>query len=151
MGHRERNFNEENMRTFILTLVFLFSCSLCFGAIVDVGGYYSPVTKTYSVPGTASGTIVWTPALGKKIVLMGLIAGTKTQDVKSNTSIEFGTDYNVVTSSGTPIIPPICVASGITVISSASPIWESAADGTIYMTVRDGSITPSITLWGYEK
>ena len=130
------------MKTFIILLVILFSCSSVFAAIDSLGGFaWVPVTKTYTTTGTSSGAIVWTPASGNKIVLLGaVISGSakNTSELETNFTAAFG---------GTDILPPI-ISTGPIVIASGVPIWQGTADQKIHFTtVSPGS---AVTLWGYE-
>ena len=135
------------MKIFILTLVLLFSCSLAFAGFVEVGGFYTPVTKSFSGADQASGTIVWQPASGKRIVLMG-IAETCLGDASSTARLGTGIDSS---GNGTfiDVIPMVNIASGPIIITSGVPIWEGAVDGTLAVTTNQ-SFTATLTLWGYE-
>ena len=134
----------------LLTLLLVLSCSLCYGAINDMGGYaWTPITKTYSTSGTASGAIVWTPSSGKKIVLLGVFMSGKSG--MANNEFQFETGFNhtsTVLADGTDIIPPF-TSSGPTVIGTGVPIWKGSADAEISFTSSKTCI-PAITLWGYE-
>ena len=144
------------MKTFILTLVLLFLCSPVFAGYVEVGGYYTPITKIASGVvvqqniGNVSGLVVWTPASGRKIVLMGIFTCPNTHQSGSDI-ITFETDWSSRFLTGTPITPPYLLVSGPIVIGNGVPIWEGAVDGTISVKVENNRWIPSILLWGYEK
>ena len=126
--------------------------SKAYAGIESIGGYaWTPVTKTYSTEGIASGTVVWRPASGNKIVLMGAIFSNKT-GVTANTTLELETGW-VATGptggNGTDVIPPMNIASGPIVIGTGVPIWKGETDATLTITTNE-ELTPAITLWGYE-
>ena len=141
------------MRKIFLVLI-LISCfaSLAYAGIESIGGYaWTPITKTYSTEGTASGMVVWRPASGNKIVLMGAMIWSK-NGVPSNTTIELETGWvasGPTGGNGTDIIPPMNITSGPVVIGTGCPIWKGDADATLTITTNN-SFTPAITLWGYE-
>lgn len=139
------------MKTLILLLVLLFSCSLAYAGYVEIGGFYPPVTKTYSGTDQASGTIVWAPASGKKIVLMGML-GSFAGPVRNTTTGSLGTGIDATTGFGTfvEVIPFVNIASGPIVITSGVPIWQGATNGTLSATTS-GRVTAGVVLWGYEK
>ena len=83
-------------------------------------------------------TIVWTPASGKKIVLMGM---------KFNSD----TATTLLVESGSSVVIPIteCTASGQVVYQTSTPIWTGADDATLTYTVGTAG-RHSILLQGYE-
>jgi len=133
------------MKTFIVLLVLLLSCSLAYAEYSTLAGVsWTPITKTYSTVGIASGAVVWTPVSGGKINLLGVfMAG-----IPRNARVSLRTG-NVAFDGGTDIIPATEVVSGPIVISSSVPIWRGAVDGNISIT-SNNSISPSVVLWGYE-
>jgi len=139
------------MKTFILTLILLFSCSLAYAAYTNIGGYYRPTTKTYSETAQqASGTLVWQPASGKRIVLMGLIASFA-GGVDAETTAAIGTGIDS-TGSGlfVDVVPMYGLASGPVIIASGVPIWEGLVDQSLFANsskIVDGGLV----LWGYEN
>ena len=135
----------------LLLVLFLAITMPCFAGDVSVGGFYTPTTKVYSGTDQASGTIVWAPASGKKIVLFGLVVSVS-GGVDNSTTASLGTGINKDTGLGqfVDVIPMVCIASGPIVIASGVPIWEGTTDGTLAVTTSK-SITAALTLWGYEK
>lgn len=107
---------------------------------IDQTGFpFDPITKTdTAVTGAETDEVVWTPASGKKIVLMGVKFNSDTA-----TSL-------LVESSTTAVIPTTeCTASGQIVINSSVPIWKGTDDATLtYTTGTSGR--HSILLYGYE-
>jgi len=136
------------MKILILLLVLLFSCSVAFAGYVEVGGFYTPTTKTYSGTAQASGTIVWAPATGKKIVLMGLIGSFSNAFA---TEAQLGTGIKS-DGSGTfvDVISMLCLASGPIVVTSGVPIWQGATNGTLAVNTNR-AVKGTFTIWGYEK
>ena len=104
---------------------------------VTIGG--TPITKTANYSAAQTDAIVWTPATGKKIILMGVLLSTDTE-----MTIE-------VESSNTDIIPPCYfAATGGAVVSGGSPLWKGAANATLTITSSEAG-NHSIMLWGYEE
>ena len=138
------------MKILILLLVLLFSCSLVYADYATLSGVsWTPVTKTYSTAGTASGAIVWTPASGAKINLLGVyLYGQKAGNL-TTMSLKTGTVY---LTGGTDIIPATLIASGPTVINSSVPIWRGSTDANLSITTSTAPVlVPSVVLWGYES
>lgn len=129
------------LKILILGLILLTANPL-FAAINDIGGFaFKGVTKTDSntTNKVETDTVVWTPASGSSIVLMGIKFNS---DTATALLVEQGT---------TAVIPTTeCTASGQIVISSFTPIWEGTANQTLTYTVVKSS-RHSILLWGYEK
>ena len=123
----------------LLVVPFLLAASY------DQGGFsFVPKNKnhtggTLTVPTTETDQTVWTPASGKKIVLMGL-------KFNSNSATQF-----LVETGSTAVIPTTdCTASGIMVITSSTPLWEGEADEALTYTTTNSSMH-SVLMWGYEK
>jgi len=101
----------------------------------------TPQTKTRTnLSGVNTDTVLWTPASGKKIVLMGV---SYWADAISRFYVKSGSTM-VIPTSGNDI------ASGIVVISGAYPIWKGAADATLTYTTPISN-EHTILLWGYEE
>lgn len=141
------------MKKIILVLILICWTSLAYAGIDSIGGYaWTPVTKTYSTEGTTSGVVVWRPASGHKIVLMGAMI-SYSGVLSPNPSVEIETAYDSTFKFGTDVIPPVDVTSGPVVIGTGSPIWKGGADATLTISIggiQGGSMIPAITLWGYE-
>lgn len=132
------------MKTLIVLLILLFSCSLVFADFATLAGVsWTPVTKTYSTSGSVSGATVWTPATGKRIVLLGACISSENQLAK------IGLETNYTSGPGGTDIIPDFTSTGPVVISSSIPIWEGGVNESIYLT-RSKACVPSIVLWGYE-
>lgn len=130
------------MKKFILSSVLVLCLiTLAYaGNVTHTGFDLSIKTKTDTgTNGTETDTVVWTPASGARIVLMGYQFNSDTATILL---VESGT---------TAVIPKThCTASGIRVMNSSTPIWEGAADATLTYTV-DTAGDHSILMWGYEK
>ena len=104
---------------------------------VRVGGIPRRRTGNYSTAQTD--TVIWTPATGKTIVLMGAVFSTDTA-----MSVSLSSDANY-------IIPPLYFSlNGGANISGISPIWKGAIDSTLTITSSDNG-NHSVMLWGYEE
>ncbi len=118
--------------------------SVVSAAPVTQGGFeYTPVTKTdeeITISGTETDTVVWVPAAGNKIILMGVAYWS---DVQGTFFVESGST-KVIPTSG------ICSTSGITVIGNGTPIWKGSADATLTYTTTINGIH-SILMWGFES
>jgi hypothetical protein len=107
---------------------------------VQQAGYaYTPVTQQYTkCSGTSTSAVVWDPAPGAKIVLMGGI-------FNSDTATRFA--LHTTSAQTSPYIN--ASASGIVAIGSGSPIWKGAVDEDLKLTtITAGSHV--LYLWGYE-
>lgn len=129
------------MRKILLSIMFLIMFApLLYGTQVDVSGWsFTPETKTDTgINVTETDTVVWTPASGNRIVLMGVKFNS---DTATNLLIE---------SSSTAVVPATeCTASGQVVIQGSTPLWQGTADATLTYTVGTKG-THSIMMWGYE-
>lgn len=131
------------MKKLGFVIMFLLVTSLCFAAIVNDGGVaYTPVTKTHTGGSTLqiieTDRVVWTPASGQKIVLLGV---KYSSDLATTLLIENGS---------TAIVPVTeCTASGQIVVGNGTPIWKGGADETLTYTTNAVS-RHSILMWGYE-
>ena len=134
-------------KKFILFLILMMFVPFVYATQVDSSGFsFIPVTKTSTVTtGNSTDTVVWTPASGSAIVLMGM-------------KFSSATAGTILVESGTTAVIPTAeyTASGLMVVSSYTPIWQGAEDETLtYTTVKSGvagsSGRHSILLWGYEK
>ena len=146
----------------LLLVMFLSITSFCFAGIIEIGGgqaslggyAFTPITKTYSVKGTdtVSGQVVWTPASGKKIVLLGA-------SFSSASAAEFVLESNGATYSAATVSSVIptsnCTTSGLINIGNGNPIWKGETNKSLYLGTRSGvakgvSNPHSILLYGYE-
>jgi len=137
------------MRRNLFLILFVAVCfPLLIGASTRVyqeGYTFTTLTKTdtnaddaYTAT-TETDTVVWTPASGKKIYLMGM---------KFNSD----TATTLLVESGSTAVVPFteCTASGQVVIQSSVPIWVGDADATLtYTTGTKGR--HSIMMWGFES
>ena len=135
-------------------MLFLFlSANLCYATIVTLGGGeaklggydFTPVTHTDTNASDANtqtaetDTVVWTPASGRKITLLGV-----------NFTSETATTLLVETGS-TAVIPITeCTASGQIVIGNGNPIWRGSANETLTYTTGSAG-RHSILMYGYEN
>ena len=134
------------MKKIVFLLIFLIIfVPLLYGAQVDISGW-SLMTKTKtdtnandaSTMSAETDTVVWTPASGNKIILMGIKFNSETATTL------------LIESGSTAVIPLTeCTASGQIVIQSSVPIWQGADDATLTYTVETKG-RHSILLWGYE-
>lgn len=100
---------------------------------------WTPVHKAANYAAAQTDAVVWTPATGKQIVLLGVLLTT---DTAMTIQIE---------SSDVDVIPPCYfAANGGAVISGGGPIWEGAANATLTIT-SSAAGNHSVLLWGYEK
>ena len=160
------------IKRFLLTiLISLFMVSACYATIIEIGGgkvdssgySYTPVSHAYEVVpthdgvNTITGQVVWTPASGKSIVLMGVMFSAED---KTAFTVEADVVEDSVTSGvfeATTVIPDsYCTASGIVVIGNGTPIWKGSADSALYFGAVEGGYEVetnafSILLWGYEE
>jgi len=140
------------MKKLILSALFimgLISFAYAYGidsqTNIDTTGFpFTPVTKTdtnaddvrpYSAE---TDTVVWTPAAGKKIVLMGIVL---TSETATAARIE----------TGSTLVGPAfeVTASGLVVVQSSYPIWIGTDDATLTYTIESKG-RHSILLNGYE-
>ena len=147
------------MKKLILVICLLLIAMPCYATIVEVGGgtittvssitsgsidssgfSYTPVTKTDTATiGAETDHALWTPASGKKIVLMGVKFSA---DTATTLLVETGT---------TPVIPTAqYTASGILTIEPSTPIWQGAINEALTYTTGTAS-SHSILVYGYEK
>jgi hypothetical protein len=107
---------------------------------VDLAGHgWTPVRKTGNYNAAQTDTVIWAPAAGKAIVLLGVLLST---DTAMSMQLE---------SSNVDVIPPCYfAANGGAVISGGGPVWEGAADATLDLT-SSAAGNHSVLLWGYEK
>ena len=130
------------MKKLFLTLILIICfVSTAFGAIDSHGGFaFITKTKTDSdIVGTETDTIVWTPASGMRITLLGVKFSS---DTATTLLVETGSTAVIPTSE--------CTASGQVVIGNGVPIWQGAANETLTYTT-DIAGRHSILLWGYES
>ena len=140
----------------VVVLVLCFAQTAFAGNVSQAGFTYTPVTKTYSTTakGTISGRLVWEPANGKHIVLMGVMASTaNTALFDLETDIALDGSGNV--RSATKVVPTTHLASsGIMVIGNGTPIWQGTDSGDkLYygsQQVTGCYRGHSVLLWGYE-
>ena len=133
------------MKKLLVILLMLLIATPLLAAPVQLGGYsMTPVTKTdtnaddANTNTTETDTVVWTPASGQKIVLMGVVF---TSAVATTLRVETGS---------TLINPPFeCTASGLVVVNSGFPIWQGEDDATLTYTVEKAG-RHSILMYGYE-
>ena len=140
------------MKTFIVLLVLLFSCSLVYADYATLAGVsWTPVTKAFSGTDKASGTIVWAPKRGSRIALLGMM-GTFSGPVTNTTTGVLVKGINATTGLGksVDVIPFVNIASGPIIITSSVPIWQGEVDETLAATTS-GRVTAAIVLWGYEN
>ena len=90
---------------------------------------------------TETDTVVWTPASGNSIVLMGV---SYFSDTKGTFLVESGSTVVIPTTG-------IDTQSGTVVIVSAYPIWKGSADETLTYTTDTTSSVHSILMWGFEE
>lgn len=102
-------------------------------------GVTSSGTKSGNYATAQTDTAIWTPATGKKIVLVGVVFST---DTAMNIKIEKGT---------TSIIPPMYMAAngGAVISGGDAPIWVGAKDEVLTIT-SSTSGNHSVLLYGYE-
>ncbi len=133
------------MKILLIALLVLGLCFPVFAATVNQGGFaFTPVGHTdtnsndANTETTETDTVVWAPASGRKIVLMGLAF---TSAVATTLQIE----------TGTTVIGPLAevTASGLFVVTSSTPIWQGDEDATLTYTVGSPG-RHSIMFWGYE-
>ncbi len=133
------------MKKLFLVLLMLLIATPLFAAADIFSGYsMTPVTKTDSNASdtltntSETDTVVWTPASGQKIVLMGV---RFTSDTATTLLVETGS---------TAVIPVSeCGASGLVVVGTGFPIWQGTDDATLTYTVGTAG-RHSILMYGYE-
>lgn len=107
--------------------------------VQDAGAYYTPITKTNTFFAVQNDTVVWTPAAGKRIHLLGA---------------EFSTSADMdiqLESNNVDVIPPLYfIANGGANITGPGEIWRGGWDDTLAVT-SSASGNWSIKLWGYEN
>lgn len=120
-------------------------------AAVD-GSPYTLVNKTLQPGGAQTGTAIWTPAGGKRIVVLSYdltISGTAATDATlwfgagGDTTWTLSTDYAVFHGTFAPsaTFPP-----GI----SRSGLWISDAADRVLRLTAGGANTYYVSVWGYE-
>ncbi len=134
------------MKIKILVVLFvLLMVTPLFAAPQTFGGYSMDIeTKTdtnaddINTQTAETDTVVWTPASGQKIVLMGVAF---TSDTATTLRIE----------TGTTLVGPMaeCTASGLVTIGSGFPIWQGTDDATLTYTTGTAG-RHSILMYGYE-
>lgn len=100
---------------------------------------YLTVLKTDNQAAAQTDKVVWTPASGYRIVLLGVVIST---NAANNVELE---------SSDVDVIPPIYLAAngGAVVAVGGRPIWIGAVDATLAYT-SSAATNVSVALIGYE-
>ena len=100
---------------------------------------YTPINKPSTYTTAQTDTLVWMPAAGKRIVLLGVLLTT---DTAMNIRIKTG---------AVDVIPPcFFAANGGAVISGQGVIWKGEVDATLTIT-SSAAGNHSVLLWGYEE
>ena len=96
-------------------------------------------SKTGNYSTAQTDTAIWTPATGKKIVLVGIVFST---DTAMNIMVENGS---------TSIIPPMYMAAngGAVISGGDAPIWVGDTDAVLTIT-SSATGNHSVLLYGYE-
>lgn len=114
------------------------------GNVVQGGFSYTPVTNTFTTDTTGkdralTDEVIWTPASGNRIILMGV-----------SYSAGGGASF-LVEQGSTAVIPKSHLStSGTVVIGNGTPIWKGGADEALSLTTTN-ILTHSITMWGFES
>ena len=101
------------------------------------------VTQTKTATGTsASATVLWTPASGKRIMLQGCIFGF---EGPGRVQLDEG-------DSGDDVIPSVGVATQGTIVVDANGglLWVGDVNETLTWTTSQSATQRSIMCWGYE-
>lgn len=101
---------------------------------------YTTVTKKYNTTDAQTDAAAWTPATGKRIILMGL---SLSADATETLFFEVTT---------TTVIPTQYLSAGVPDVISGGgrPVWEGAVDEALTYTTSTSANT-SVYLWGYEN
>lgn len=101
---------------------------------------YTTVTKNANTTDANTDAVIWTPASGKRIILMGAAFSAD------------ATDTLFMEVSTTTIIPVQYLGANVPDVLSGGgrPIWEGATDQALTYTTTTSANT-SIFLWGYEE
>jgi hypothetical protein len=116
------------------------------------GSPFTQVNKNVQLGGTQTGTAIWTPAGGKKILVMSYeltVAGTVAADsvlwfgASGDTTFSVGADFSVFYGN---FIPSASISPGV----SRSGVWLSPTADHVLRYTTAGANNATISVWGYE-